>query len=172
MVVNHLASRENVFAEKLKSWELRIALAVRHVAKVPPITKVWVCNNLESYLRLMNWKVWSLRYHVSVEFILATLYRVWRCGPKSHPNGSVSLGLSIPAATGKRAREIVQDEIIRAYPARENEQLAKEEARRRWMNLKPVGGSNYVKAVLNQRKRMEAKAASMHRRAWRENPWK
>jgi hypothetical protein len=120
----------------------------------------------------MNWKVWSLRYHISVEFILATLYRVWRCGPKVHSNGSASLSLSIPSATGKRAREIIQDEVVRAYPARENEQLAKEEARRRWMNLKPVSGGDYVKAILKERKRMEAKSASLHRRAWRGNPWK
>ena len=160
---------ENMLMDALELWERRVALAVRHIAGALPTAKVWICGNVENRLRLMNWKVWSLRHHVSVEFILATLYKVWRCSPKFCPDGSVSLGLSASAATGKRAREIIQDEVLRTYPAKENELLAKEEIRSRWLDLKPVKGNNYVKAIL--KKRAKANTTPRNHRTWRGNPW-
>ena len=160
---------ENTLMDALELWERRVALAMRHVADVSPSTKVWVCGNVENRIRLMNWKVWSLRYHVSIEFILTTLYKVWHCSPKFSPDGSVSLGLSASAATGKRAREIIQDEVIRTYPAKENELLAKEEIRSRWLDLKPVKGNNYIKSIL--KKRAKIKSTPRYHRTWRGNPW-
>lgn len=170
MTSTYPESRDNDLEEALRLWERRVAIAVRRVADVSPATKAWVCSNPENRLRLMNWKVWALRHHVSAEFILSALYKAWRSGPKFHPDGSVSLGLSISSATGKRAEEIVQDEVRRTYPARENELLAREEIRCRCMDLRPVNGADYVKSILS--KRAKAKTAKQYLRAWRGNPWK
>ncbi len=84
-------------------------------------TPVWISTkkNPNAPLQLLNWKVWMKRYCISLDFIIETLTRVYaksrHCGPNE-----IRLGLAINTITGEAARQVIEDEVKRAYPDGEN----------------------------------------------------
>ena len=157
---------------ELESWGREIAHALRKIADVDTGTAAYAAFKRSNALRLLNWKVWSMRYHVSAEFILKTFYGYWRTGPKSG-GGQVSLGLSINAVTGERARHILEDQVKLAFPHGEHKQAARADTMERLVNLRMNGSDgnemDYRSAVL-QKRRMSREGGTP-KRPWRGNPW-
>ena len=70
-------------------------------------------------LMLYNFKIWMIRYHVSLDFILETLLRRWSVRRALH-YGSISFGLPIPLLTSATACKIIEEEVLKAFPTGEN----------------------------------------------------
>jgi hypothetical protein len=80
---------------------------------------VFIKDDVLSKLTLYNLKIWSMRYHVSLDFVLETLLRYWHKVRKTL-RGSISLGVSIGVFTGEKARLIVKEAVEKAFPDGEN----------------------------------------------------
>lgn len=70
--------------------------------------------------RLLTWKVWSARYRVPLRFVVSTIMDAFRTirGPIRG-----RFGISIATLCGKRAEQILQEALLKTYPAGENETL-------------------------------------------------
>jgi len=79
-------------------------------------------------LRLLTLRAWASRYHVSLDFILAFLLDGHFSKIRARPGGGhVSLGVSVAALTGVKARQALEEEIVRAYPMGENVMAARDQ---------------------------------------------
>ena len=67
---------------------------------------------VDNKIRLLNLKVWCQRYHVSLHWILETLYKKYRPG---------GYNLRVATMCGVRAREIIEEAVLSDFPGGENE---------------------------------------------------
>lgn len=70
-------------------------------------------------LMLYNFKIWMMRYHISLDFILETLLRRWSVRRTLH-YGSISFGIAISHLTSLTARKIIEEAVLKAFPTGEN----------------------------------------------------
>lgn len=84
-----------------------------------PKSIVWVPTSKEHNLAFYNFKIWMMRYHVSLDFILETLLRRWHLKRKCVHTG-ISFGLPISKLTSVEARKIIEEAVLKAFPTGEN----------------------------------------------------
>ena len=117
--------------ECLSNWEESIRAAIlsyensqRKSMNEPLLdshVRVMFQSDQRSLMRLMNWRVWSIRYCIPLDFIVTALldrYRLQR--KRSIDPDIVLLGMPVAMKTGARARQIIEDEVSKTYPDREN----------------------------------------------------
>ena len=128
--------------------------------------------------RLLNMLVWSRRYNVTVEFILDALLGYF----KNFRKPSSGLGVSVVSLTGVRARQIVEEAVVKAYPAGENETAARQAQRNKILGIsgtamKDHGGdidkmiASYSR-TMRDRHRAALDTEQFNQRPWRGNPWR
>jgi len=128
---------------------------------------------------LLNWKSWSQRYAVSVDFILTTLLDYYG-KRRQQRQGKVSLGIATTSLTGTRAREIVEHEVAAQFPGGENftsrsADLKNRILTRRLQKFPPeqnlaTGLLQYRKTIFEQQER-NATLPTRFLRPWRGNPF-
>src|ERR1022692_1740781 len=109
---------DNNVRKALESWLKNVQVALARYEQVPERSVRLLLSDQDMW-RLMNWKSWSLRYAVPVDFILSTLLNYFRHVRRKRP-GSISLGISVPSLTGARAQEIIEAAIAASFPNGEN----------------------------------------------------
>lgn len=90
----------------------------------PKSAVVWITEGPKANLQLFNLKVWRERYCVSLTFILETLFGFFLRNEKYNPDAEPSLKVPLMHLTGQKARKILEADIARAYPGRENYTIA------------------------------------------------
>lgn len=146
--------------------------------------------------RLLKFRTWSLRYYVEVEEILEMVLPVLRNQMRSRVGKG--LGVPIKILTGRKAEEILRDQIKRRYPDGENKKVWASRERERQIQRElrdelsgmrerdvlrgktrlEVGilewTHEYQKQISARHKRWEkirARNLRSKRRGYRRNPW-
>lgn len=86
----------------------------------------WLPEGPEANLYLLNLKVWSVRYHISLDFILDTLFFCWRYRRKQPNANCATLGLPAALIGGPVSRKYVEEAVCRTYPNGENMRSCKQ----------------------------------------------
>lgn len=73
--------------------------------------------------RLFNLQIWSDKYKVSIRWILHVLVPYWSKKLKRKPGQAWGLGVKVQSFVGKHSQRIIEEEIIKQFPERENEKL-------------------------------------------------
>jgi phytoene dehydrogenase-like protein len=163
----------------IASWLKKVEGALARYEQVPPGSVHLLLSDEHEFL-LMNWKSWSLRYAVSVDFILSTLLNYFRRIRRQRP-GSVSLGVSVPSLTGHRAQEIIEAEVAATFPDGENYTAQRAEMRERILGQrlqKFPTGLTLEESIQQYRQRIQKQQlrslalSKRYSRAWRGNPFK
>lgn len=128
---------------------------------LPDDSFAWIPEGDAASLQLHNLRVWTLRYHVSLDFILEFLLRAYarrrKISPRLRPR-DVMLGLPASLLGGEVAKRRLEEEIARAFPARENRPHANKE--RPLLPLRELSGEDdedYVQAYSAIMKRYRSK---------------
>ncbi len=117
-----LSTIEREWAEEVERTLLLVEDRKRLRANLPPAKweRVFMPTP-DQRLSLLNWKVWTLRYHVSLDFLLTFFLRIYADQRKiSRDHRTLSLGLPVSMVTGPGARKRLEEEVARMYPNREN----------------------------------------------------
>lgn len=145
-------------------------------------------------LRLQRLKVWSMRYSVSLEYILTKLIPHFEKLAQRHyirrsAGQSKGIGVSIAVLTGPAAEEKLKEFIQKDFPSNENVAIWRENEQERCLAIldeieygrpKPIlhfkSVSDFVKAYSNgiDRKRRKGRKLDnkLGKQPWRGNPWK
>jgi hypothetical protein len=124
--------------DELREWNHKIEFAIlnyenkiRHFQNKPPLraeARVTVPSGALAQLMLYNWKIWTIRYCVSLDFIIETIFtRYDMMRLKSSSEAIVQFGLATNLVTGPKARQIVEEAVVKAYPNLENYRVAKQQ---------------------------------------------
>lgn len=183
--VSYVARKHQLLAGETTRWAVEVGKSLVRLENLkrlhrgtPPIeAQPFIPSNGENGLRLLNLKVWSLRYSVNLDFILAFLLDVYFAKIRRKPDGDdLRLGVSIATLTGNKARQALEEEITKVFPGGENIRAAREEARRLVHPIDPLGilpaGDDMIaayEAAMNKRLRLR-RARFTSKRAWRGNP--
>ena len=117
-----LPAEAHLFTVELKDALLRMENNRRRESKLvpyPPDIRIDIPEGARSTLRLLNLKVWSLRYCVPLEFILDTITWIFR-RKRVENRKTLVLGLPANLATCPTARIYLEEAILRAFPNGEN----------------------------------------------------
>jgi len=177
-----LKVQSGLWYEEVKQTLLNIVNRGRFHNNLPPHTMndVWVDILPVNQQRLLTLKVWTVRYNVSLEFILEFLLQRHADVRRRHwIKHQVTLGIPLPLLTGPASRLALEDHIKRLYPAGENLRDAAQQLRQRILDVGTPGrvsystdagtmAQNYQKAILARRR--EA-VEPVFRRPWRGNPF-
>ena len=115
----------------IAKWEEQIYSALRtvenrrrkeaHLPPYPESVRIYLPTGKNAILQFLNWKVWSLRYCVSLEFILDVLLSYYRAQRKVRDNEkALHLGIPVSVLTGVRSRIIIEEAVVKAFPNGEN----------------------------------------------------
>jgi len=120
--------------EKTKAWAKEVEATLRliddrnHLRQhKPPRAYKWVAMPREDQLlSLLNWKVWTMRYKVSLDFVMTFVLQVYvdRRKPSKNP-WTLNFGLPVPLVTGVSCRKRLEEEVARRFPNGENLKAAK-----------------------------------------------
>jgi len=130
------ASRD--LKDELREWNYKIELAIlnyenkiRHSQNKPPLraeARVTVPSGALAQLMFYNWKVWTIRYCIPLDFIVETIFtRYDTMRLKSGSQAFVIFGLPTALITGPKARQIIEETVITAYPNGENYRVSKQQ---------------------------------------------
>lgn len=138
----------------------------------------------EDVFRLMTLEVWSLRYKVSLDWVLNILLNYWRTRYRKEAFETQGFGTKIPAFVGSHSELILKEKILQIFPGRENEQDWRDSEKRRLIRLAfevPNGKKRYedplayvkrYREIMAQANQMEdLTAQSLSKRKFRGNPW-
>lgn len=148
--------------------------------------------NRQNAARLLKLKVWSIRYSVSIRYILSKLVPYFEHIASRHylRKDSKGLGVSIPVLTGKAAEEKLKEFIAKEFHDSENVLDWKESERERCIRLmekeevmgrpRPIlqyrNVNDFVDAYSSKidikRKEADRLAKKMAKQPWRGNPWR
>lgn len=123
----------------IDTWAARVSEALIRVEKrrrliegKPPMP----CENVlcallprdsRDRLRLLNFKVWSARYAVSLDFILEQLlFQYFKKNRRLWAFPNITLGVAVSALTGHVARRFIEEAALREFPNRENLRIMKQ----------------------------------------------
>jgi hypothetical protein len=132
-------------------------------------------------IHFLNWHVWSLRYHVPLEFIIDfLLFEKFRLQRQVKPF-TISLGLGIEAITGPAACQAVENHVMLTYPNGENILAYRQSILCRMMPPEPTPQIDYsgpddmcriYTKTMEQRRATRSAMAQKVRfeRQWREKP--
>jgi len=113
-------------------------LEVRDHPPYPKDVQIFLPDNREARLRFYNWKIWTLRYHVTMAFIVDVITFAFKNQRRFASSfDEIRFGLPTASVTGEKARRIVEDAILRTYPNGENLAMT------RSPQFKPIRGLNY-----------------------------
>lgn len=128
--------------------------------------------------RLLNWRVWCLRYGVPLQFVARIVCRRFESQRRSHGQ---QLGFSVALLTGPAARAAVQQAVKAEYVAGENFSMLRSTLKQQMLALPPVlqiesqedgvASTEYIKKVAGRR-RVLARSEKRFPRPWRGNPWR
>jgi len=134
-------------------------------------------------LRLLNWKCWIEKYHVSLSFVVETLVPYWtkkimERTRRPYKTG-YGWGVKISTLTGPVSEDILKNRIIREFPDGENDTDWKNKQRlsRTQKQIKKLKGedyvSSYMRAMTVRQRITESGLTSgrFTRRHYRGNPW-
>jgi hypothetical protein len=80
----------------------------------------------DQLFRLLNWKIWTMRYKVPLEFILMFILKRYSSHRKISKDPKVlTLGLPVVLITGVACRKQLEEHISKIYPNGENYQAAR-----------------------------------------------
>jgi len=119
--------------ERLRKALLTLTNRKRRERNLPPLQHAHVHYRRTSDLYLVNLKVWTLRYGVSVEFVLDAIlkhYHNLQNDPKYRhrdPPDTISLHIPVSYLGGEKARQAVEDAVKAAYPNGENWRMRESE---------------------------------------------
>lgn len=148
----------------------------RHQAGIPPLppnTEVCISRDL----KLLNLKVWTMRYSVNLEFILKTLLDRYAKYRKVPDTNILTLGLAPAMLCGPTSREAIETAIAEAFPDGENERLARQEAAHKPPLIRPQSQAKTLDAMVKkygkviQRRRAEISRTRRLKRPFRNNPF-
>ncbi len=181
VVTEHVRQRYlKFFQRQLKyqamAWEVRVQACLRKIRH----RDVWLKLDTTAQIRLLNLKVWTLRYNVSLEFILTTLIRYYQ---KHNPSARTSsaLGFSPAQLCGRASEEIVREAVKEQMP--DNASKARADLRHKMVGaIRPIPApkaddnldtycQHYQRWCEKRRSKAE-RAADKFRRPWRGNPWR
>lgn len=146
-------------------------------------TPIYLPLKAVSHLQLLNLKVWSERYAVSVEFILETLldyYQHSRSYVCRDTARSIQLGISAATLCGIKSRQVIEEKVLKRFPVGENFRLQKQATLERFWKLQPIERMSYknldemVKSysALMRERHEWMREKKPYQRAWRGNPWR
>ncbi len=162
---------------------LRVENKLRKEENLNPISSR-IPIRIKEPIRLLNLRVWSLRYHVSLEFILQALWPRYRRMRKpmmrEHGRESVIFFSLTAQLTGEASRAILERVVSQTYPGGENYRAYLQTIRDKGMhvNLAPILTHEFTSArelidvyteTIQHRKE---KRTARYNRPWRDNPWK
>jgi len=130
-------------------------------------------------IRLLNLRVWALRYTVDLTFIVGTLLRHFHRIRVMRNAIGRTLGVPIKTSTGENAHRAIIEALNASYPNKENVQAHNDEFKCRLMCIRQpklsFTGTDpsefvalYTSEINKVRKRL---FASPSKRPWRGNPW-
>ena len=147
-------STEDELKAACREWATKVEQGIKVVEdrerlrkNLPPIryTMSFMPAREDQLLALLNWRVWSERYKVDLDFILTFVFKFYGNHRKpSRDPRILSFGFPLPLVTGAACRKRLEEEIARQYPNGENYEAAK--ARRfhpvRKLDYEDVDGMN------------------------------
>ena len=129
-------------------------------------------------IRLLNWKVWSLRYGVSLNWIIDHLLQYYAKARRGSPN---SLGISITTLTGEKAQQALMAMLAQEFSSKENLAVRRTALQIKMIQLpsriqtkKEITVNQYIKEYRSKAMQLRHKFTSgqqKFRRSWRGNPW-
>jgi len=166
---------------KLEPALLRVEARIRKEKKLPMPHNPAII--IPRSLVLMNLEVWRLRYHVSLDFILLSLFRYYkhvRVTWLPEYGQPLTLGIRPENLCGERSRDILENRIRETYPNGENKKLHAQKIRGAYMNLMPITSRKFESiedrvqeyTEVASRRQIENFRNRKFKRAWRGNPWK
>lgn len=129
--------------------------------------------------RLLTLKVWTLRYQISLTFVLEVLQQCYQNCIRGIATKAY-LGIRVTTLCSRRSQEMLEVEILKQFPHHENEQLWKAQKQKqmtpRSQSPPPDDLMTYDTAYQtwldNQRRKQNKTALILSRRPWRGNPWR
>lgn len=112
-----------------------LTFCIARLDKVPP-GQVYLRYTERQQLLLLNLRVWSVRYRVPLIFITRTLLQYYH---RVRGGRQGVLGISLRTLCGQRSQQIVEEAVVRAYPALENEALWYQDLQTRTLEALAVG---------------------------------
>jgi len=117
-------------------------------------------------LRLMNLRVWSLRYQVPMVQIVVWLREWYGKFNYSHQN---SLGFPVLSATGERTKERVAGASAEEYPPGSR---ASDSIQNMFAPLQAIRASNITEYQQKAKRLRSRRTAVKFDKPWRGNPWR
>lgn len=110
--------------EELERALLGLERRRRKLQKLPPLSenaRAYLPSGSKADLMMLNLRAWKERYQVSAEFLLEALTHAYRGARRvDERKDCATLGLPAAMVTGIRARKIVEEAVVRAFPNGEN----------------------------------------------------
>ena len=93
---------------------------------LPPTVQAVVVVKPSDLIKLLNWRVWCMRYVIGPRFIIETLlgYHHRHRRPSFNPS-IVTFGVRLATLTGVPARHHVEEAVLQRYPNGENVYMAR-----------------------------------------------
>lgn len=142
-------------------------------------------------MRLLKLRVWSVRYKVSVRYILLKLVPHFERFARAYRrNSSDGLGVTIAVLTGNAAEEKLRECIAKDFPDGENTVAWKEAAKARciaimdkdeimgrpkpFLHHKTIDAfmDSYKTRISQMQREQEKLDKKMSKQPWRDNPWR
>jgi hypothetical protein len=130
----------------------------------------------EDSLRLLNFRVWMLRWHQPISFMLQTLFDHYHEHRKIHRRGYRSIGIRLSTLMGERSEEVLEQRIFEMLPGGTEDQ-ARSETKQRLLSS-PTQTADGLKDLISSyrknlqiRTREDQQTGKRYQRAWRGNPW-
>jgi len=160
-------------------WLEQVSRALARYEQVPEASVKLLLSDQHTLL-LMNWKTWTVRYAVTVDFVLITLLDYFKKIRRKRPY-QITLGVGVPQLTGPRAQEIIEAAVSATFPDGENLAAQRSEMMSRIVSRRllkfPPGtplrtSLKEYKQAIEQHQQRSRTLPKQYIRAWRGNPFR
>jgi hypothetical protein len=162
-------------------WLTQIRKTLAEIYKVPERQVFLTTKPLEQF-RLLNWRVWCLRYSIPLAFLIRTLLKAFSYLSRSLRKGHYGLGIPVGTLTGELAQKRLEEAIVKTFPDGENLAMRRSHLQIKMLEYGPTVKlvndstrnemiSSYLEKI-RSRRRMRSTAKHQYRRPWRGNPWR
>jgi hypothetical protein len=128
-------------------------------------------------VRLLTLRTWTLRYKVTLDYVVRTLVKYWDKRVRK-PKSSSSLGVRVATLVSEHSRQILEESVLRDFPNHENEQAWKCRKRSRILSASCYLSDAPACYAFAYRNYIEERRTEIHRvtrqlsaRAFRDNPF-
>jgi hypothetical protein len=126
--MNAMLKRRRQLLSVASAWNLKVRKTLQQHGVH------WFQQNKTNQLRLLNWKVWCLRYGVTLDWIIQqVLFRYQHVRQARGATGS--LGIQINAITGERFRQYIEERAAKDYPNGEQLEAQRSEQQARMLAI-------------------------------------